>query len=221
MNEDNPDRRILERTVGDGTPDASLVLLHGLGADAMDLAGIADHLSLPAGRCLRIVLPDAPVRPVTVNGGMPMRAWYDIDPAGGLDSGRDDIEASVAELCTLVKRERDAGAERIFVGGFSQGGVIALETLLTTELPLLGAVALSTYLHDAEHAEERVAFRNAGAPIFAAHGRGDAMIPIQRAALSRTKLEALGYAVSWHEYPMGHEVCLPELEALGSWLGGL
>ena len=219
MNDDNPDRRILERTVGDGTPDASLVLLHGLGADAMDLAGVADHLPLPEGRCLRIVLPDAPVRPVTVNGGMAMRAWYDIDPAGGLDSGREDIEASVAELCTLVQRERDAGNERIFVGGFSQGGVIALETLLTTELPLAGAVALSTYLHDAEHAEARVAFTNAGAPVFLAHGLGDPMIPIQRAAQSRTKLEALGYDVSWQEYPMGHEVCLPELEALAGWLG--
>lgn len=200
--------------------DASIILLHGLGADGADLAGLAPHIEQPDGARWRFLFPDAPQRPVTINGGAVMRAWYDIDPGRGLDSGADDIRASATLAGALIQRELDRGvaARRIVLGGFSQGGVIALEAGLCGEQPLAGIVALSTYLHDAERAAERVTLANAEAPVFMAHGRGDPMIPITRAASARSSLEQLGYRIEWHEYPMGHEVCLPELRDLSSWL---
>lgn len=200
--------------------DASILLLHGLGADGADLTGLVPHLQLPDGARWRFLFPNAPVRPVTINGGARMRAWYDIDPAGGLDSGAADIRASARAAAGLVAREmaRGVAPERIVLGGFSQGGVIALEAGLGGEHRLAGIVALSTYLHDAEHADTRVGLVNAGARIFMAHGRGDPMIPITRAAQGRTRLEDLGYRVQWQEYPMGHEVCMPELRDLSTWL---
>lgn len=219
MNQEVTEQRVLE--AGPDDADAALILMHGLGADAEDLAPVAQYLELPESLRLRIVLPDAPVRPVTVNGGMRMRAWYDIDPEAGLDSGREDIAASVAFARTLIEAQRERGVptQRIVVGGFSQGGVIALEAGLGLEERLAGIVALSTYLHDGDHATQRVSLANAEAEIFMAHGRGDPMIPIQRAAASRTILEGLGYKVRWHEYAMGHELCMDELRDLSSWLG--
>ena len=156
MTQTEDGRRILE--AGPEDADATLVLMHGLGADANDLAPVAEYLKLPDSLRLRVVLPDAPERPVTINGGMRMRAWYDIDPAAGLDSGRADIEASAGLARELIAREQARGirAERIVVGGFSQGGVIALETGLSHGERLAGIIALSTYLHDAEHVAERV-----------------------------------------------------------------
>ena len=214
----DPAQRVLE--AGPDDADATLILLHGLGANAEDLAGLAQYLSLPEALRLRVVFPDAPFRDVTINGGMRMRAWYDIDPAQGLDSGREDIAQSVGPARTLIQREMERGvpAGRIVIGGFSQGGVIALETGLGHDESLAGIVALSTYLHDADHAVDRVTLANAEAQVFMAHGRSDAMIPIQRAAASRTELERLGYRLAWHEYPMGHEVCMDELNDLSAWL---
>ncbi len=218
MEQEENGQRVLE--AGPDDADAALILLHGLGADADDLAPVAQYLELPDTLRLRVVLPDAPVRPVTVNGGMRMRAWYDISPETGLDSGREHIAESVAFARHLVERETERGVPpaRIVVGGFSQGGVIALETGLGHDERLAGIVALSTYLHDADHVTERVSLANAEAEIFMAHGRSDPMIPIQRAATSRTLLEQLGYRVAWNEYPMGHELCLDELRALSAWL---
>lgn len=218
MEQTDLETRVIE--AGPDDADASLILLHGLGADAEDLAGIAQYLQLPEALRLRCVFPDAPVRPVTINGGTPMRAWYDIDPAAGPDSGAADISASASFARGLVDREAARGVApgRIVVGGFSQGGVIALETFLGHAERLAGAVALSTYLHDGDRAMERVGLANAEGPIFMAHGRGDAMIPIHRAATSRTTLEQLGYDVRWYEYPMGHEVCMDELRDLSAWL---
>ncbi|MEE4301368.1 MAG: alpha/beta fold hydrolase [Pseudomonadales bacterium] len=219
MNQEDTGQRVLE--LGPEDADATLILLHGLGADADDLAPVAQYLDLPETLRLRIVLPDAPVRPITVNGGMRMRAWYDISPETGLDSGREEIDASVASAKALVAREAERGVPpaRIVVGGFSQGGVIALETGLGHDERLAGIVALSTYLHDPDHVTERVSLVNAEAEIFMAHGRSDPMIPIQRAATSRTLLEQLGYRVRWREYVMGHELCMDELRDLSAWLG--
>jgi phospholipase/carboxylesterase len=219
LNQEDTGQRVLE--LGPEDADATLILLHGLGADADDLAPVAQYLDLPETLRLRIVLPDAPVRPITVNGGMRMRAWYDISPETGLDSGREEIDASVASAKALVAREAERGVPpaRIVVGGFSQGGVIALETGLGHDERLAGIVALSTYLHDPDHVTERVSLVNAEAEIFMAHGRSDPMIPIQRAATSRTLLEQLGYRVRWREYVMGHELCMDELRDLSAWLG--
>lgn len=214
-----PDGERLIR-VGPADADAAVVLMHGLGADGEDLAGLVPHLKTPAGARWAFLFPEAPTRPVTINGGMHMRAWYDIDPDAGLDSGAADIRASAACAAGIVAAEIERGiaAERIVLGGFSQGGVIALEAGLGADVRLAGIVGLSTYLHDAEHAADRVGLANAEAQLFLAHGRADPMIPITRAAASRTALEGLGYRVSWHEYPMGHEVCLPEIEDLSAWL---
>jgi phospholipase/carboxylesterase len=205
---------------GPDDADASILLLHGLGADGADLAGLAPHVHQPDGARWRFLFPSAPMRPVTINGGAVMRAWYDIAPAGGLDSGSDDIRVSAALADRIIEREIERGVDpaRIVVGGFSQGGVIALETALAGDRSLAGVIALSTYLHHADRADERVTMANAGAPIFMAHGRGDAMIPIARAAASRSRLEALGYRLTWREYAMGHEVCMEEIRDLGDWL---
>ncbi|TVS19458.1 MAG: alpha/beta fold hydrolase [Gammaproteobacteria bacterium] len=200
--------------------DASILLLHGLGADGHDLEGIVPHLNLPADARWRFIFPNAPERPVTINNGMRMRAWYDIDPAAGPDSGRDDIAASTAQTAALIDREKERGvpSQRIVVGGFSQGGVIALETGLGYPTRLAGIVALSTYLHDHANVAERLSLANAEAPIFMAHGLMDPMIPVQRAAIARSTLTDLGYEIAWQEYPMGHEICMEELNALSQWL---
>lgn len=200
--------------------DASILLLHGLGADGHDLEGILPHLQLPADARWRFVFPNAPKRPITINGGMQMRAWYDIDPVAGLDSGHDDIATSAAQTAAVIGREEARGvdAARIVVGGFSQGGVIALETGLGYPRRLAAIVGLSTYLHDHARITERLSLANAELPLFMAHGLMDPMIPIQRAATGRSTLSELGYPVSWHEYPMGHEICLEELQALSAWL---
>lgn len=200
--------------------DASILLLHGLGADGHDLEGILPHLRRPDESRWRFVFPHAPTRSVTINGGMHMRAWYDIDPDAGLDSGREDINASAALAAALIAREEARGveSERVIIGGFSQGGVIALETGLSYPRRLGGIVGLSTYLHDHARITERLSLANAELPLFMAHGLMDPMIPIQRAATGRSTLTDLGYPLTWHEYPMGHEICLEELQALSAWL---
>lgn len=206
--------------VGPEDADASILLLHGLGADGHDLEGIVPHLKLPAGARWRFIFPNAPIRPVTLNGGMRMRAWYDIDPAAGPSSGSEDIAASAAATAGLIAREAERGVatKRIVVGGFSQGGVIALETGLAYPQRLAGIVALSTYLNDHSHVTERLGLANAELPIFMAHGLMDQMIPVQRAAIGKSTLADLGYQVTWHEYPMDHSICMEELEALSRWL---
>ena len=205
------------QVIGPEHATASLLLFHGLGADGADLAPLAEHLSAGPWRFL---FPDAPIRPVALAGGMRVRAWYDMDPAGG---GVEGLEASVAFARSLLEAEIERGVppERIVVGGFSQGGVVALETFLAFPRRLAGVVALSTYLHEAERAASRCELANGGGPVFMAHGGGDAMIPVTRAAQGRTVLEELGYAVRWHQYPMGHEICPQELRDLGAWLAGV
>lgn len=202
------------------TPDAAVIWLHGLGADGNDFAPIVPHLQLDAQMAVRFVFPHAPVRPVTINGGMAMRAWYDIDPERGLDSGADDIRASAAIVESLVRTQIDAGIapNRIVLAGFSQGGVMALHTGLRQPHRLAGIMALSTYLHAPERLREELTLAAADTPILMTHGTADPMIPIQRAVASRAALEALGYPVEWHQYPMGHEVCLEEIGDIGRWL---
>ncbi len=206
--------------VGPEDADASILLLHGLGADGQDLEGIVPHLKLPVGARWRFLFPNAPIRPVTINGGMRMRAWYDIDPAAGPDSGSGDIAASAAATAGLIAREVERGVatKRIVVGGFSQGGVIALETGLAYPERLAGIVALSTYLHDHANVTARLGLANAELPVFMAHGLMDPMIPVQRAAIAKSTLTDLSYPVTWQEYPMGHEICMEELDALSRWL---
>jgi len=200
-------------------PDAAVVWLHGLGADGHDFEPIVPELHLPSQAQIRFIFPHAPVRPVTINGGMEMRAWYDIDPRAPL-AGDDDIRRSAQAIRAIVEEQvaRGIATKRIVLAGFSQGGVIALHLGLRYERKLAGIMALSTYLHDAERLVDELTLDNADTPIFMAHGLGDPMIPVTRAITSREALKRLSYRVEWHEYAMGHGVCLEEIRDIARWL---
>jgi phospholipase/carboxylesterase len=208
----------LEQSTGD-EPIGSVIWLHGLGADGHDFEPIVPELDLPEDLPLRFIFPHAPVRPVTLNGGVPMRAWYDIDLRQPL-AGTADIRASAQAVAELVALEEARGIDstRIVLAGFSQGGVIALHLGLRHRAPLAGVMALSTYLHDHEHLTDEISLENADTPVFMAHGVQDPMIPITRAITSRQALLALSYRVEWHEYAMGHGVCLEEIRDISRWL---
>ena len=201
-------------------PDAAVIWLHGLGADGHDFEPVVAELRLPAQLRVRFVFPHAPVRPVTINMGMRMRAWYDILQMGG---GREDdagIRASQAQLEALVAGERQRGIEsrRIVLAGFSQGGAIALQTGLRHAERLAGILALSTYLPLAASLATERSAANRDVPVFMAHGRLDEMIPIARARQSRELLESLGWAPQWREYQMPHSVCAEEIADIAAWL---
>lgn len=195
----------------------SVIWLHGLGADAHDFEPIVPLLELD--RPLRFVFPNAPIRPVTINAGMEMRAWYDIDPGAPL-AGEADIRASAAALTDLVAAEAAAGTppQDVTLAGFSQGGVIALQVGLRADQRFRGIMALSTYVHDHENVAGEVSFASIDTPIFMAHGLADPMIPIARAVTSRETLVGLNYQVEWHEYGMGHQVCPEEISDIAHWL---
>lgn len=201
-------------------PRASVIWLHGLGADATDFEPLVPMLDLPTP--VRFIFPNAPVRPITINGGMEMRAWYDIDPGAPL-AGSEDIKASAVAIANIVEQEIEVGiaSEKIALAGFSQGGVIALELGLSFPQKLAGIMALSTYLHDHEQVTQRISLANVETPIFMAHGLSDPMIPITRAITSRQTLLDLNYSVEWHEYAMGHQVCPQEITHIGQWLSSI
>lgn len=210
----------IERETGPN-PTHSVILLHGLGADGRDFAPIVPELVGAAWPPLRFVFPNAPTRPVTINGGMAMRAWYDIL---GIDlhQRQDEVgmRASIAAVEALIEREIERGvpAQHIVLAGFSQGGAIALAAGLRHAQSLGGIVALSTYLPmSGSLADERSA-ANAAVPIFQAHGTADAVVPLARGEDSRQAMQALGYRVDWHTYPMAHSVCPQEITDLRAWL---
>jgi phospholipase/carboxylesterase len=206
-------------------PDGSIIWLHGLGADGHDFEPIVPELRLPESAGLRFVFPHAPVRPVTLNGGMAMRAWYDIyslDRSGPQDEA--GIEQSARMLESLIERERDRGIrpERIVLAGFSQGGAIAMHTALRCRHRLAGLMGLSTWLPGIATADiggtpgsEK---RPKDLPVFLAHGLADPVLPIDFGRDARRRIEALGYSVEWHEYPMAHSVCGEEIADIRRWL---
>jgi phospholipase/carboxylesterase len=203
-------------------PTHSVIWLHGLGADGHDFAPIVPDLVSPQWPALRFVFPHAPVRPVTINGGMPMRAWYDIF---GFDLLSKQDEAgtrqSIAQVDALIAREQERGvpSERILLAGFSQGGAIALAGGLRHPQKLAGIIALSTYLPIAATLADERSAANANVPIFWGHGTLDPVVILQRGIDSRAALEALGYRVDWHTYPMPHSVCPEEIADLRQWMG--
>jgi len=201
----NPDRQA----------DACVIWLHGLGADGHDFEPIVPELALPSELAVRFIFPHAPVRPVTINGGAEMRAWYDFAPQTE-ESGKDDIDESAAQIHAFMDREEERGisSERIILAGFSQGGVVALHTGLRSHKRLAGILALSTYLHDPAATEKQQSDENLAIPIMMAHGTMDPMIPISRAATSRENLIRMGYDVSWFDYPMAHQVCMEEIDQI-------
>ena len=201
-------------------PAAAVIWLHGLGADGHDFEPIVPELDLPAAKPVRFIFPNAPQRPVTINMGMRMRAWYDILQLGGGPEDEAGIRESQAQVEKLLEREKTRGipARRIVLAGFSQGGAIVLQAGLRHAERLAGVLALSTYLPLAKTlAGERAALNN-DLPIFMAHGSLDPMIPVHRAQLSRDALLGLGYPVQWRDYPMAHAVCPQEIGDIAAFL---
>ena len=207
------------------SPEGSVIWLHGLGADGHDFEPIVPQLDLAGQLGLRFVFPHAPMRPVTINGGMTMRAWYDIltlDRGGPQDEN--GIRESGEQLKMLVELEHERGIpyEKIVLAGFSQGGAIALHTALRFPQRLAGLMALSTYLPLTGSFDEEVADNSEAQsnelPIFMAHGSFDPMLPMALGQHSNEVLEKAGYEVEWHEYPMAHAVCPEEIADIRIWL---
>lgn len=205
-------------------PTASVILMHGLGADGNDFVPICNELDLGTTGPVRFVFPNAPVMPVTVNGGHAMPAWYDIfgpnivqrEDEAGLRRSMVTIEALIAK-----EKARGIAASRIVIAGFSQGCAMALMTGLRHGERLAGIAALSGYLPLAASTVSERSEANRDVPIFQAHGERDGVIPVARAIASRDALVAMGYAVDWHAYGMEHSVCMEEIGDLGEWLQGV
>ncbi len=208
----------LETGRGPDPVEAAVIWLHGLGADGHDFEPIVPELGLPAAPRVRFVFPHASVQPVTINGGVRMRAWYDITNDGRQDAA--GIRASQQRVEALIEREtgRSVAPQRIILAGFSQGGAIALHTGLRHADRLAGILALSTYLPLGDTLAAEAHPSNRDVPILMAHGAHDPLIPLTRAAASRDALRGLGYSVEWHEYPMPHSVCAEEIRDIGAWL---
>ena len=202
-------------------PTAAVIWLHGLGADGHDFEPIVPDIVRRGERAWRFVFPHAPVRPVTINGGMGMRAWYDIS---GLDRKATEDVAGFRDTDTLVReliakeQERGIAPRRVVLAGFSQGAAIALYTAPRLPETLAGVMALSGYLpRESALLAERAAANDA-TPIFMAHGQGDATLPISMGLHARDFLKAQGYSVEWHHYPMAHSVCAEEVADIREFL---
>lgn len=202
-------------------PRATVIVLHGLGADGTDFLPMADQLDLAAVGPVRFVMPRAPVRRVTINGGQPMRAWYDILGAD-LVKREDEVglRDSMQQVSQLIDREvaRGVPAERIVLAGFSQGSAIALGTGLRHTTRLAGLAGLSGYVPLAHTSAAERQPASQGLPVFMAHGRSDAVVPLARGSAGRVLLQGLGLDVEWHDYPIEHSVCMEEVAALKQWL---
>ncbi|MGD2096665.1 MAG: dienelactone hydrolase family protein [Desulfobacterales bacterium] len=205
-----------------GDPSAAIIWLHGLGADGHDFEAIVPQLRLPASLPVRFVFPHAPQRAVTVNGGVVMRAWFDIyDVDLTADSiNHEHFRESVGLLSALIENELQSGmaSDRIVLAGFSQGGAIVLHAGLHYENKLAGILALSMHLPTVAQSAAAFSSANRQVPIMMAHGQSDPIIPLPKALETRQALSDLGYAVDWHEYPMPHSVCAEEIEDIRLWL---
>ena len=202
-------------------PNAAVIWLHGLGADGNDFVPVVPEIVRRAERAWRFSFPHAAVRPVTINGGVPMRAWYDIvgfDRTAAEDEA--GFRAANRSIGQLISKEIERGipANRIVLGGFSQGGAVSLHTALRYPERLAGVMALSTYLPLASRLAAERTPTNAGCSIFMAHGLSDPVLPMDLGSESRDHLRALGYVVEWHQYPMGHSVCHAELADIRDFL---
>ena len=200
---------------------ASVIWLHGLGADGHDFVPIVPELALPATPGVRFVFPHARVRPVTLNMGMRMRAWYDIKTLTA--EGRADEEGlreSLAVLAQLISAERAGGiaSERIVIAGFSQGAAVALHGALRHAEPLAGILALSCYLPLQAQLAAELSEANRSTPVLMCHGQQDPVLPLALGVMACNWLRSSGYRVEWKEYPMQHQVCLPEIQDVSAWL---
>jgi phospholipase/carboxylesterase len=216
------DETDFEITLSPQTPAvASVILLHGLGADGYDFVPIAAELGLPDSLPVRFVFPHAPLRPVTVNNGYVMRAWYDIKsftPAGRADMS--GIVESARRVADCIDRELQLGVApaRVVLAGFSQGGAVALYTGLRYPDRLAGILAMSGYLPFPETLAAERSAANSDVPILLCHGRSDPVVPIAMGLEARRDLETHGYAPEWRDYPMQHAVCVEEIADVARWL---
>ncbi len=205
-----------------GRPAATIIWLHGLGADGHDFEAIVPELRLPESLPVRYVFPHAPERSITINAGLRMRAWYDIlDLKFTADSvAMDQFFESGEMLEALINAELESGmpSGRVVLAGFSQGGAVVLHTGLLYPKPLAGILALSMHLPSIHHLVPELSPANRKVPIMMAHGQTDPVVPVAKAIETRQELSRLGYAVSWQTYPMQHTVCEDEIRAIRSWL---
>jgi phospholipase/carboxylesterase len=202
-------------------PSAAVIWLHGLGADGHDFEPVVPQLMWPGAPDIRFIFPHAPVRPVTLNNGMAMRAWYDIvSLTGNRDQDQKGIADSVNDTAALVRRERERGidSDQIVVAGFSQGGAIALQLAVRYPEKLAGLIALSTYMLLDHRLENDRHEANKDLPLFVGHGRSDPMVPFMLGEQLAERMRNLGHPVEWHSYPMLHAVCPEEIADLSGWL---
>ncbi|WP_407465971.1 alpha/beta hydrolase [Xanthomonas campestris] len=211
---------VIERETGPN-PRWAVIWLHGLGADGSDFAPMVPELVRPQWPALRFVFPHAPIRPITINNGVRMRGWYDIV---GMDfaqrADKVGIAESVAQVEALIANEQARGIapERILLAGFSQGGAVTLAVGLQRRVPLAGLIAMSTYLPDPAAAASQLQPGALAQPLFMAHGSADPVVPYRAGEQSAQALQALGFTLEWHSYPMGHQVCGEEIDALRDWM---
>lgn len=202
-------------------PTASVIWLHGLGADGHDFEPVVPELKLPRDVPVRFVFPHAPLRAVTINAGIVMRAWYDIYPAAdGFHENPDHVHEAERIMHVFIRRELERGisAVRMVLAGFSQGGAIALHTGLRYPQRLAGILALSSYLPLQESLSQERSDAGKDAPIFMAHGEYDPLIPLSRGLESRDFLRQQGYRIDWQAYPIGHNVGPAEIADIARWL---
>jgi phospholipase/carboxylesterase len=202
-------------------PVASVIWLHGLGADGFDFAPIVEELHLPRHLAIRFIFPHAKHRSVTLNNGYVMRAWYDLYGLN-VTSREDDagLRESEAVVQQYIVKEVAAGiaTDRIVIAGFSQGGALALHAGLRYAQPLAGIMALSTYLPLRDRISTEASAANRSTPILMCHGVGDGVVPLAMGSISRDLLLQQGFAVEWHTYPMEHSVCMEEVSRISTWL---
>ena len=222
-NSKSADKALLDRveiTTAD-KPEYAVIWMHGLGADGHDFEPIVPFLGLPPSLAVRFVFPHALMRPITINGGAVMRAWYDIIEIS-TSKGQDEagIRHSTDKIRALIEREIERGipASNIVVAGFSQGGAMALHVGLRFEEKLAGIMTLSAYLMFPERLQSEHAQANADTAIFMGHGTHDPMVPFALGQAARTELEKGHWPLEWHSYPIQHSVSQPEIADIGRWL---
>lgn len=211
----------IELVHGTGNVDHAIIWLHGLGASANDFPPVVPELGLDQGRAIRFVFPQAPNRPITINGGMSMPGWYDIK---GMNIEDKQDEVGMAEskslLDSLIEQQIEAGvpSSQIIIAGFSQGGAVAYHTALRSKHRLAGVMALSTYLAFAEELKSERNVINNGIDILVNHGNFDQVVPVELSKMSVDVLTGLGYSVDYKLYPMEHQVIMPQIKEIGLWI---
>lgn len=207
--------------VGDSDADKCVIWLHGLGANGYDFKPIVPELNLPVENGIRFIFPHAPQRPVTINAGVVMPAWYDVYTMSFVNhEDEEGIKKSAHLVSTLIEQQREKGinSDKVVLAGFSQGGAIALFTALRYQLPLAGVMALSTYLPLAKDFEANLSDANRDIPVLMCHGTHDPVVPYHLGDDSRYFMEQAGIEVEWHSYPMQHSVCPDEINDISLWL---